>query len=268
MSLQNISKITPPTVNSVIARPRLFHLLEAGCQSSLIWVTAPGGAGKSTLVAHWLAASRRRHLWLRLDAGDNDPASFFHYLGLVAARVFPRRKKPLPHLTPEYSLGLPAFTRRYFEALCTRLSPDGLVIVLDNYQEVAADAPLHDLLPHAVEALAAGVTLVVISRGDCPGSFARLKAGREIAFLGWNEIRFTEEEVGQLLRAAGDAGGERPALAAFLYDQTDGWAAGLRLMLASPEIARLSASAGSEKPPPDLSNWPAVTTSLPISPTR
>ena len=120
MLTKNIAKVTPPTSKGTHPRPRLFPLLDAGCERPLVWVTAPAGSGKTTLVAQWLAASKRPLLWLQLDAGDNDPATFFHYLGLAAARAFPRRKKPLPHLTTEYALSVPTFARRYFEALSGR----------------------------------------------------------------------------------------------------------------------------------------------------
>ena len=46
-------------------------------------MSAPAGFGKTTLLAEWLAAARRRTgrvAWLSLDAADNDPASFWTYV--------------------------------------------------------------------------------------------------------------------------------------------------------------------------------------------
>ena len=56
--------------------------------------SAPPGAGKTTLASSYVDARELRHLWFQLDAGDADPATFFHYLGVAAGGR-------LPHLTAE-----------------------------------------------------------------------------------------------------------------------------------------------------------------------
>jgi hypothetical protein len=47
---------------------------------------------------------------------------------------------------------LPTFTRNFFESLVGRLTPR-TVLVFDNYHEVPADSPLHELLPVGWRAL-------------------------------------------------------------------------------------------------------------------
>ncbi len=62
-----------------IARDRLLVLLD-NCQENahrLVLVSAPAGAGKTTLVGQWLAAQSSRSAWLSLDADDDDPARFW-----------------------------------------------------------------------------------------------------------------------------------------------------------------------------------------------
>jgi len=93
------AKITRPHLRGVLPRLRLFHQLDQGRKRSLIWVTGPPGAGKTTLVSSYLDARKRRSLWYQIDAGDADVATFFHYLGLAAKHAAPRYRKPLPHLT-------------------------------------------------------------------------------------------------------------------------------------------------------------------------
>jgi LuxR family maltose regulon positive regulatory protein len=62
-----------------IARSRLLALLDTGRQEvqGLVLVSAPAGAGKTTLVGQWLAKGAARSAWLSLDAEDDDPARFW-----------------------------------------------------------------------------------------------------------------------------------------------------------------------------------------------
>lgn len=113
-----LAKLTPPTLPVVLTRARLFRVLDRARTRPLTWIAAPAGFGKTTLVASYLKARRRPVCWYRLDEGDADPATFFHYLSLAAKSLVPRIRRPLPVLTPEYALGLPTFTRRFFQVVC------------------------------------------------------------------------------------------------------------------------------------------------------
>ena len=108
-----LAKTTRPTLAVTVARPRLFRRLDRTGQRPVTWVWGPPGAGKTTLVASYLAARRRKALWYQVDSGDGDVATFFYYLGQAA----PRRKHALPLLAPEYRLGLAIFARRFFREL-------------------------------------------------------------------------------------------------------------------------------------------------------
>ena len=150
-----IAKIAPPRLASAFARPRLYRLLDRARKRAVIWTCAPAGYGKTTLVASHIAARKLPCLWYQLDEGDADPAAFFSYLGLAARRAAPRKRRPLPLLTPEYLPGLPIFTRRYFENLCERLRQPS-VIVFDNYQELPAASPVHQIVASGLAQLPPG----------------------------------------------------------------------------------------------------------------
>jgi len=106
----SLAKITRPRPEQVLARTRLLQRLDRA--RKIVWVVAPPGAGKTTLVADYVARRKLTCLWYQIDEGDADIAAFFHYLGLAARKAAPRKRKSLPHLTPEYGAGLNAFTRR------------------------------------------------------------------------------------------------------------------------------------------------------------
>jgi ATP/maltotriose-dependent transcriptional regulator MalT len=111
----------------------------------VIWIAGPPGCGKTTLVSSYLDARKLPCLWYQVDPGDADPATLFYYLGLTAREAAPRKRKPLPLLTPEYRQGMSAFILRYFEDLFARLKIPSIV-VFDNYQEIPEDAPFHEII--------------------------------------------------------------------------------------------------------------------------
>ncbi|HET6461623.1 MAG TPA: BTAD domain-containing putative transcriptional regulator, partial [Syntrophales bacterium] len=147
------------------------------------------------------------------------------------AKVAPRKRKPLPLLTPEYLQGIPTFTTRFFEELYSRLKVPSLV-VFDNYQEVPEESPLHEIMHTALSQIPEGINAIVMSRKDSPSAFIRLKANQQIDFLRWESIRLTEEEAGEIVaRRAKEICS--PDTIHYLHSISDGWAAGLVLIYES-----------------------------------
>lgn len=227
------AKITRPALASVIERTRLFRRLDESLRRHrVVWVNAHAGSGKTTLAASWLAARRRSSVWYQIDASDADPATFFYYLREAVGRLSRRRNETLPLLTPEYALGLAAYAQRFFERAGARL-PSRTVLVLDDYQDLAEDAPLQSLLPAALASLPDDVRVVVLSRSAPPVPFARAIATGAVGLLDPDELDLTRDETRTLVRArvgrrAADADAET------LWTQTRGWAAGTVLLLEAP----------------------------------
>lgn len=224
-------KLTPPQPARLYPRTRLFKLLDhLRADHRVIWVSAPGGAGKTSLAASYLAAHKRPVLWYQVDSGDGDIASFFYYMGLAAKQAAPRHKRPLPLLTPEYLGDVPTFTRNFFRELYRRL-PRNSTIVLDNYQDAPDDSPLHEVLHTAMREVPEGLNLLVLSRVEPPAVLARLRLCDHAACLDWDKIQLTREETAGLARLR--TGHDQPDTRTVdtLYASTQGWAAGVVLML-------------------------------------
>jgi hypothetical protein len=104
-----LAKLSRPRLHQAVARGRLFAVLDNARTLPLVWLAAPPGAGKTTLVATYLQSSELPAIWYQVDPGDADPAAFFYYLGLGAAHGTSRRKpRALPLLTVEYQIGIGA----------------------------------------------------------------------------------------------------------------------------------------------------------------
>lgn len=230
--MQKLAKVSAPRISGICDRDRLDKRLLNAMKTPVVWITAPPGAGKTTLVASYLQQHAGRYLWLQADAGDNDAATFFHYLGLAAKQAAPRSKKTLTEFTPEYTQGLLVFSRNYFRDLFAKLRTPS-VLVIDNYHDVSTDAILHKMLAAGFEEIPPGCNILVISRSPPPSEYSKLQLNRTLVVLSNTDLQFSFEEA-QLLAKSLSKNCDVHLLKK-LYDKVAGWAAGLVLLLEQHE---------------------------------
>jgi len=240
-----LAKITRPEAPDVVVRRRLVQHLDEAARRPIVWLTSPGGSGKTTLVSSYLQERRLPCIWYQCDAGDNDLATFFYYMAQAVELANPGCAGSLPLLTPEYLAGLPTFTRRYFEELYGGLlhaassaesGGSKFCIVFDNYQEVPAAAHFHEMLVQGLEVLPPGINIVVISRHEPPPPFARLRANNRMSRIGWEEIRFTLEETTEVI--SGGLGRDLSCeYIREVHERADGWIAAIVLILGQGSLS-------------------------------
>ena len=221
------TKISPPRLHRVLPRERLFTLLDDGWP--VTWVSSPAGSGKTTLMASYARDRGLPVVWYRVDETDNDEATLFYYLHVAAKGLKKGRTRSLPLFTPEYRHGVAAFTRYFFESLFDTMPNPG-IIVFDNYQEVSETSPIHDILRNGLALLPEGIRAFIVSRKAPPPPFISLKVQSGLALLGWDEVRFTADEV----RAMAEQRKKTPVspeTVTHLLTETRGWAAALILSL-------------------------------------
>ena len=144
---------------------------KAPARAGAAWVYAPGGSGKTSLLATWVEAGPRAPIWYRADEDDSDAATLVHYLGRLASEHDPGAP-PLPALTPEYLGDLGTFARRFLRELYARL-PEPFVLVLDDIHQIDADSPAQRLLVAALSEVPPGSAVILCGRTAPPPALAR-----------------------------------------------------------------------------------------------
>ncbi len=187
-----LAKITRPDPGKVLLRERLFSKLDQACANAIVWVNAPAGAGKTTLVSTYVESRGLKELWYQVERGDADMATFFYYFG-QAVKHTTRTRKKMPSLTPEYQLGVPEFTRNYFREVFQRVHTP-ILLVLDNFQNAGAEADLNKMLASAFDAIPKGISIIIVSRTEPPAPFSRLQANQQLLQINWEDLQFTIDE--------------------------------------------------------------------------
>jgi len=228
------AKTTRPAIGSIVPRQRLFARLDGAAGRTVAWISGPPGAGKTTLAASYVEARGYRCLWYQVDPDDADVATFFHYLGHAARRLEGGQGREFPAFTPQYRSDVASFARLFFRQLFARAKPP-FALVLDSLHEVSPESTLHAVLEAAFAQIPKHCTVIVTSRSEPPGALARMRVAGEMVCVGWEELRIAPEELGAIAQLRGQELSEEAA--SQLHERTQGWAAGLVLMLEHTKLS-------------------------------
>jgi LuxR family transcriptional regulator, maltose regulon positive regulatory protein len=185
-------------------------------------ISAPAGSGKTSLLASWLATEPRPVAWLA-PRPQLSEAAFWAELLASVQRVAPPRSA-LRRLAGPRS-GTPApFVVELLNGFAELEEP--LVVIVDDFHLVKG-REICGAIEQLLRAAPASLRLILSTRHDPPLPLHLLRASGELTELRARDLALTLEEAQELLDGLGvDL---EPHVLTLLLEQTEGWAAGIRL---------------------------------------
>jgi ATP/maltotriose-dependent transcriptional regulator MalT/DNA-binding SARP family transcriptional activator len=193
-------RIRLPVLNLIHRRQRLLNMLTEFVETDkrLITVYAPGGYGKSILLADFAQTTDLPVCWCSLEPADRDPTAF---LTLLAYSITDRfRELEADGLLSLVEKGdTQASVRRIADSLA-EVGPH--LIIIDDYHK-AVSAGMTLALNRLLEQLPQTSTIIVAARGDMmleTSQVIDLLIAERATGLSEEELRFTPPELQRVMR--------------------------------------------------------------------
>ncbi len=222
------AKVLPPDkgfsarLRTLVSRPRLVRQLDAAARAGHVTlVLAPGGSGKTSLLADWARQAPLPVAWYALDSADRDTRRLMSGLCAAIEHVYPgaaaQASSALKHGAIEAAaVGL----------LLGALENRPLALVLDDFHQLDDRPEAVAFWDHFLRFRPPSLALIILSRTVPLLGFAALAAMDELVGLGQSDLRFDAGEAADLLAAHG----LDPRDAARLAKRSGGWATGMLLL--------------------------------------
>ena len=192
-------------------------------------ISAPPGSGKTSLLRAWAdhATDVRRIAFISVDRDEQDPQRFWSSVQ-DAVRGVESPIDPEPKPQAATALDGDQLVDMLVAELAEQVEP--IVLIIDDIDELRSAHALAQL-ERLLAALPSAARVVLSSRRDPSIRLHQLRLADEVAEIRAGDLRFTEIETRELLAASGINLSDGGVTA--LHQRTEGWAAGLRLVVIS-----------------------------------
>ena len=217
------TKIRPPAVRpGAVSRTALVNRLRADRSARVVSIVAPGGYGKTSLLAQWAARDDRAFAWISLDRRDSDPVVLLRHLVAALATVVPVRRRFLDTLAAAEPSIWTSLVPQLERLVATAKQ---CVLVVDDLH-VVDGSDSNEVLAIVAQHIPAGSALVLSGRTECDLT-TNLRSHAGLLEIGFGDLALTRREAELLLRGVGAKLSD--ADFADLIERTEGWPGGLYL---------------------------------------
>lgn len=217
-------------------RLRKLHQAMDSCKA--VAVCAPAGYGKTTLAVSYFdrqTTLTSRICWYRPDQEDKNPAVFIAHLVqaifLTEAAEFAESRKALENLT-----NTQVQSNRVISAICremwshhSRVDHTLTYIVLDDFQNVAQDQDICDMIRYMLDNLPPTYAIIILNRTKLNVSTEKQKLEKQILEIDTNDLAFSNTEIEELIRSMGQTATDS-RLGEIIENITEGWIAGIIIL--------------------------------------
>lgn len=224
----NPTHLVPPRAHrTLLVRSRLARRLARSGGSRLIWVCAPAGYGKTSLLLQWYATlteDGESAAWLRLPDRKLGPEDFLRSITASLEQA----KLAVPDTRPPRIATI--------ADLLTSLGRP-MTFFFDDFD--LEEARTGQLFAELIESLPPRCRFVVASRWKRAVPLARLRAWGDFDEIGVSDLAFDAEEAEAFLRQATGSAVDATE-ARLLNERLRGWATGLQLAVAGHTSGNLA----------------------------
>lgn len=222
-----VTKLHIPSISTnLVHRTLLFDKLNKGLDRKLIFISAPAGFGKTTILSDWITQNKISTAWYSIDNRDNDPAEFLNYIisGIQTVKHdFGIRSQEL----------LNAPQKPNIETIAGMLINDALeinhdfLVVFDDFHLIKSD-DVFGIVKFFLEHSPPHMHLVISTRSDPPLPMARLRSQNQLIELRSTDLSFSAKDITLFFNKKLKLGLSASDVLS-LESKTEGWIAGLQL---------------------------------------
>lgn len=223
------SKLLVPSTTGLLHRPRVYQTLQRGLECSLTLVSAPAGYGKTSSLVDFAQHSPIPVCWYTADERDRDLGMFLEYLIAAIRERFPgfgRRTRTALASAGDLFQDSAGVIAELANEILEVDTP--FVVVIDNYEAVDGAFGLRTFIYRLLEVLPYNCHLMIGSRALPDVPVTRLVARRQLVGVAGQDLRFSPDEVRDLLRLSEIEVSEEQAEA--IAADAEGWITGILLL--------------------------------------
>lgn len=209
---------------SPVLRRRILDALSADSKRTVVFLSGPAGAGKSTVMRQWAAEDPRPHAVVALSPALGEPAAFAR----AVIRALESFGAPARKTRALAAAGQPALSALLPGALATVAGNRDrhYVLVIDDLH-LLTDPSSHELLAALADAVPMGSHIALLSREPAPTWLAPVRAEGRLREFGPEDLAFTVLEAIDLFAGMGLHVADHEVAKA--TEHAEGWAVALYL---------------------------------------